>query len=199
MLVMSCTTSFSQGDTSTFKAQFALGANHPSKNGFVSGFEAKPLNFPTVNLGLQYLFRPALGAKLDFGFNRIASKSSSQDFKVNYLRINLQAVYNANRIFDLPQNKSVFFHAGPGISMIQPLNDFSQNKMSFPNAMAGVELHFGLFDNLSIYVDASYIYGFSEDFSPMSEGFGSFNGNLLTLTVGASISLSGCYFCERYE
>ncbi|MDD7886819.1 outer membrane beta-barrel protein [Flavivirga sp. 57AJ16] len=196
VLVMSSFVSVSQGDTSTFKAQFALGLNSPSKNGFVTGFEGKTYNFPTVNLGIQYMFKPMLGAKLDYGFSRISNQKDTQPFKLNYSRINLQAVYNANRIFNLSQNKGVFVHAGPGLTSVKPLGNFTQNKTSFMNAMAGVELHFGVSDKLSIYTDVSYIHGFAKDFEPISDGFGAFNGNLLTLTVGASISLSGCYYCE---
>ncbi|GAA3635578.1 outer membrane beta-barrel protein [Flavivirga jejuensis] len=194
---MSSFVTFSQGDTSTFKAQLALGLNSPLKNGFVSGFEGKTYNFPTVNLGVQYMFKPVLGAKLDFSFNRISNQNNTQEFKLNYTRINLQAVYNANKIFSsLRQNKGVFAHAGPGISMIKPLGNFAQNKTSFLNMMAGIEYHHGISSDLSVYVDVSYIHGFAKDFAPISDGFGAFNGNLLTLTIGASISLSGCYYCE---
>ncbi len=194
--VMSSFVSSSQGDTSTFKAQIALGLNSPSKNGFVAGFEGKTVNFPTVNLGFQYMFKPILGAKLDYSFSRMSNQKEAQAFKLNYSRINIQAVYNASRIFNLPQNKGVFVHAGPGLSTVKPLGNFTQNKTSFLNTMVGAELHFGVSDKLSIYTDVSYIYGFAKDFVPISDGFGAFNGNLLTLTVGASISLSGCYYCE---
>ncbi len=194
--VLSCFVSFSQGDTSTIKAQFALGLNSPSKNGFVNGFEGKTYNFPTVNLGVQYMFKPIFGTKLDYSFSRISNKKDAQMFKLNYSRINLQGVYNLNRIFNLSQDKGLFVHAGPGLSSVKPLGNFTQNKTSFFNAMAGVELHFGISDKLSVYTDVSYIHGFAKDFEPISEGFGAFNGNLLTLTVGASISLSGCYYCE---
>ncbi|WP_246040875.1 outer membrane beta-barrel protein [Flavivirga rizhaonensis] len=199
VFVMSNFMSSSQGNTSTFKAQFGLGLNSPSESGFVSGFEGKTSNFPTVNLGIQYMFKPVLGAKLDYSFNRISNKKEAQEFKLNYSRINLQAVYNANRIFNLSQNKGVFIHAGPGISTVKPLGNFTQNKTSFVNVMAGVELHFGISDKLSVYTDVSYIYGFAKDFEPISDGFGAFNGSLLTLTVGASISLSGCYYCEQND
>ncbi|MDO5968574.1 outer membrane beta-barrel protein [Flavivirga aquimarina] len=199
VFIMSGFVSFSQGDTSTIKAQFGLGLNSPSKNGFVASFEGKTLNLPTVNLGIQYMFKPILGAKLDYSFSRISNQKNTLEFKLNYSRINLQAVYNANRIFNLPQRVGVFVHAGPGFSMVKPLGNYTQNKTSFLNAMAGVEVHYGISDKLSVYADVSYIYGFAKDFAPISDGFGAFNGNLLTLTIGASISLSGCYFCEQYD
>ena len=199
VFIMSSFVSFSQGDTSTFKAQFALGLNSPSKNGFVSGFEGKTYNFPTVNLGIQYMFKPLLGVKLDYSFSRMSNKKNMQEFKLNYSRVNLQAVYNANRVFNLSQHTGVFIHAGPGFSTVKPLGNFTQNKTSFINAMAGIEFHRGISDKLSIYADVSYIHGFAKDFAPISDGFGAFNGNLLTLTIGASISLSGCYYCEQND
>lgn len=189
--------SFSQSDTSTFKAQVALGVNSPSTDGFVTGFEGKSLNFPTVSLGLQYMFKRNLGIKLDYGFNRISNESGTPDFKVNYSRINAQLVYDTSRILSFfPPRVGTFIHAGPGFSMIKPLGDYGENDESFLNMMAGMEFHYGLSDKLSIYLDMSYIHSFSRDFDPVTNGFGSFNGSLLTVTIGASISLSGCYYCE---
>ncbi|KAA5827964.1 outer membrane beta-barrel protein [Algibacter amylolyticus] len=186
---------FSQGDTSTFKAQFALGVNSPSSSGFVEDFESNSINFPTINLGLQYMFKQRLGVKLDLGYNRFANADNTPEFKVNYTRINAQAVYDASVITSFVDNLGAFVHAGPGFTMIKPLGDYGNNKTSYLNAMAGIELHYGVSDKLSIYVDASYVKGFSKDFSPVTSGFGSFNGDILTLTFGASISLSGCYYC----
>jgi hypothetical protein len=188
---------FSQNETSTFKAQFALGVNSPSSNGFVSNFEAKSINFPSINLGLQYMFKSPFGAKLDFGYNRFSNLDNTPEFKANYTRINAQLVYDTYGLFGaLPQNMGIFIHAGPGFSMVKPLGDYPENNTSFLNTMAGIEFHYGVSDTLSIYLDTSYILGFGKDFNPVSDGFGSFNGNLLTITIGASISLSGCYYCN---
>ncbi|AUP80149.1 outer membrane beta-barrel protein [Flavivirga eckloniae] len=198
-LIFICFVSSSQGNTSTFKAQFALGLNSPTEDGFVTGFEGKTINFPSVNVGVQYMFRQALGAKLDYGFNRMSNKSEASEFKLNYTRVNLQLVYNANRMFNLSQRTGVFVHAGPGYSNVSPLGNFTQNKTSFMNAMAGIEFHHGISDKLSIYADLAYVHGFLKDFSPVTDGYGSFNGNLVTLTIGASISLSGCYYCDQYD
>ena len=187
----------SQSDTSSIKAQFALGINSPSANGFVSNFEAKTVNFPSINLGVQYMFKPKFGAKLDFGYNRFSNLNDTLEFKINYTRFNAQFVYNASSIFSfLPQRIGTFVHGGPGFTTIKPLGSYTQNDTSFLNAMAGIEFHYGVSDKLSVYVDGSYILGFGKDFNPISEGFGSFNGNMLTLTIGASISLSGCQYCN---
>lgn len=188
---------FSQMDSNTIKAQFALGVNNPSLDGFVSSFEPQVVNFPSINLGVQYMFKPLLGAKLDFGYNRFSNSNSTAEFKVNYTRFNAQLVYNTSRLTSfLPKPMATFVHAGPGYTAIKPLGNYPQNDTSFLNAMAGVEFHYGLSEKLSMYVDVSYIYGFAKDFDPISSGFGSFNGNVLTLTIGASISLSGCKYCD---
>tara|TARA_R110002049_G_scaffold305738_1_gene503140 strand:- start:11937 stop:12575 length:639 start_codon:yes stop_codon:yes gene_type:complete len=188
---------FSQNDTSIVKVQFAFGVNSPSDNGFVSNFESKSINFPSINLGAQYMFNPTFGAKLDFGYNRFSNLKNTPDFKVNYTRINAQLVYDVNTLlYFLPERLAVFAHAGPGFSMIKPLDDYGENKTSFLNAMAGIEFHYGISDRLSVYLDLSYMSSFSRDFKPVSKGFGSFNGNLSTITFGASISLSGCYYCQ---
>ncbi|WP_445955577.1 outer membrane beta-barrel protein [Yeosuana sp.] len=191
-----CFSGFSQVDTSTLKAQIALGVNSPSSDGFVGNFESKSINFPTINLGIQYMVSPTFGAKLDFGYNRFSNLNDTPEFKVNYSRINAQLVYNATRVFGfLPNNMGVFMHAGPGLSFIKPLGNYPDNKTSYLNLMYGMEFHFGISDSLSWYIDGSYISGFSDDFNPVSDGFGSFNGNLLNVSVGVSMSLTGCYFC----
>jgi len=188
---------FSQGDTSKIKTQIGLGINSPSSNGFVTSFKGKSINFPTVNLGLQYMLKPKLGVKLDYGFNRISNENNFPEFKLNYSRINLQAVYDASRLLSISHRMGTFIHAGPGISMIKPLGNYGNNTTSFFNALGGVEWHYGISDSLTVFVDTSYVWGLGEDFNPVASGFGSFNGNLFTATFGISISLSGCYFCGK--
>ena len=197
MTVLAVSTASAQLETSKWKALVSLGINSPSQEGLVAPFEANTINFPTINLGLQRMFTPQLGAKLDFGYNRFANADDTPEFKTNYTRINLQFVYDGTRFFSfLPIDTGVVFHAGPGYSMIKPLGDYGNNKTSFLNGMAGLEFHYGLSRSVSAFFDASYIYGFGKDFDPITEGFGSFNGNLLTVTVGVAVSLSGCYTCN---
>ncbi len=185
-----------QGETKTVKVQFALGVNNPSSEGFVDGFEANTINFPTINLGIQYMFASKMGAKLDLGYNRFGNTDNSLDFKTNYTRINGQFVYDLSGFISFLGRIGAFAHAGPGISIVKPLGNYGDNKTSYLNGMGGLEFHYGISDKLSIYLDTSYVLGFGKEFSPLSNGFGSFNGNLLTVTIGASISLSGCYYCR---
>lgn len=196
--LMSCFLVWGQGDTSTFKVQFAIGVNSPSVEGFVSNFEPKSISLPTFNFGAQYMFRPKFGAKLDFGFNRFTNLDNTPEFKINYTRINAQLVYDASRLFNFVIPRiGIFTHIGPGFTFINPLGNYTENNTSFFNAMGGLELHYALLDAVSVYLDGSYILAYSDEFKPVSSGFGSFNGNILTVTIGLSLSLSGCYFCER--
>ena len=195
-IVFGLTTTKAQIETSRWKALIALGVNSPSQDGFVKPFEANGLNFPTINLGVQHMFNKQMGAKLDFGYNRFEQAENTPEFKVNYSRINAQFVYDASPDFTfLPYGTGIVFHAGPGYSMIKPLNDYGDNKISYLNVMAGTEFHYALSRTVSAYFGASYILGFSDEFEPVSTGYGSFNGNLLTFTVGVAVSLSGCATC----
>ena len=188
--------SFAQRDTNIWKAQIALGLNSPSQSGFVEGFESKSMNFPTVNAGFQRMLKRQLGAKLDFGFNRFSSDGDSPEFKINYTRINVQGVYDPTEsISFLPERIGLVVHAGPGYSMVKPLGNYSNNKVSFLNVMAGLEVHYGISQRMSLYTDVSYVLGLGKDFDPVTNGFGSFNGNLMTITFGITFSLSGCKFC----
>ena len=188
-----------QSDTSKWKLQLAFGFNYPNIDGFVSGFEAKPLNFPTINIGVQHMFTRTKGVKLDFGYNRFSNADNSLEFKTNYSRINAQFVYDATTVFGfLPTAISLIGHAGPGFSIVKPLGNYGDNKISFLNAMAGIEIHYSISETFSVFTDVSYIYSFSGDktYNPISEGFGTFNGNLFAVTFGVSVSLSGCYYCD---
>ncbi len=189
--------SFSQAGEGDFTARFALGVNNPSSDGFEANFESKTINFPTVNLGFQYMFKPKLGANLDFGYNRFSRANNTPEFKVNYSRINVQLVYNASALTSFSNRLGAFVHAGPGFSMIKPLGDFGNNTTNYLNVMGGLELHYGVSNSFSVYLDTAYIKGFAKEFNPVSNGFGSFNGDLLTVTLGVSISLDGCYFCAN--
>lgn len=196
VIVLFTTLSFAQKSTNKWKAQIALGVNSPSQSGFVEGFESQSINFPTVNAGFQRMFKPQLGAKLDFGFNRFSNGDNSPEFKINYTRINAQLVFDPTEsIGFLPPRIGLVTHAGPGYSFVKPLGDFSGNKVSFLNVMAGLEVHYALSEYMSLYTDVSYILGFGKDFDPVINGFGSFNGNLLTITFGITFSLSGCHYC----
>jgi hypothetical protein len=187
---------YAQKATNEIKAQLAVGINSPSQSGFVEQFQGKSVNFPTVNLGVQYMFKRQLGAKLDFGFNRVSSDDSSIEFKSNYTRINAQFVYDPTEAIGfLPLRLGLVAHAGPGYSLVKPLGDFGDNKRSFLNLMGGLEIHYAMSEYMSLYTDVSYIAGFGGDFDSITEGFGSFNVNLLTITFGITFSLSGCQYC----
>lgn len=196
-LILMSTLCFSQEDTSKWKALISFGLNSPSQDGLIQPFEANSINFPSINLGIQHMFKPQLGAKLDFGYNRFTNANNSPDFKVNYTRINAQLVYDTTRDLSfLPLGIGMVLHAGPGYTMIKPLDIYRENKNSYLNVMVGLELHYTMSKTVSLFVDGSYIMGFAGDFDPITDGAGSFNGNMLTLTFGASISLSGCRTCN---
>ncbi len=187
---------FGQSETSRWKAQISFGTNFPNEAGFVDGFEGNSVNFPTINLGVQRMFKPQYGVKLDFGYNRIQNASNSPYFKINYTRINAQFVYDASRLLNfLPESFGIVAHAGPGMSFVKPLT-YQDNKLSYFNLMAGIEFHYAVSRTFSVFLDTSYIYGVSGDFDPVTDGYGAFNGNLFTATIGLSVSLSGCYFCD---
>ena len=196
-------TSFSYGQRSVakWKLQLALGPNHGFASGFTEEAYGQRLNFPTVNIGLQHFFSNQFGAKLDVGFNRLKSGPNLPEFKTNYTRINAQLVYDPS--FDigfLPERVRIVLHAGPGISFTKPLGNLKANKLTFLNAMAGGELHYGISQGLSIYGGGAFVFSFSgKDLTTLQQsGYGAFNGTLIYATIGISVSLSGCYYCDQW-
>lgn len=192
-LLLISTLGFAQEDTNKWRALLGVGFNSPSQSGLITPFEARGLNFPTIHLGVQHMLTQELGVRVDYGYNRFSNTNKAPDFKINYNRVNAQVVYNVPFLFE---DIGFLFHAGPGYTMIKPLDIYRDNKTSYLNAMAGLELSYILSDTVSLFVDGSYIFGFADDFDPVIEGAGSFNGNVFALTFGATISLINCRTCN---
>ncbi|WP_111682305.1 cell envelope biogenesis protein OmpA [Winogradskyella tangerina] len=185
--------------TSKWKALVALGFNYPTTDGFVDGTFAQSINFPTVNIGIQHMFKRSYGVKLDYGFNRFKNDSESPEFKVNYSRINAQFVFDATETLGfLPPRMRTILHAGPGFSFVTPLGNLGDNKQSYLNLLGGLELHYAINEKVSIYTDIAYIYGLTslDDYDPVLDGLGAFNGSVFNITLGLAISLSGCQYCD---
>jgi len=183
-----------------WRAQFALGVNHPANSGFANNVEAKPVNFPTINLGIQRMITRQIGVRLEYGFNRFSNNDNSPEFKINYSRINALAVFDPlDYIKVLPEKLRLFFHGGPGLTFIKPLGNLTANKENYLNLNIGSQIHYDLSETVTVFTDLSYLLGISTsyDFDPALAGLGEFKGNLLTLTVGISISLTHCYYCNQ--
>ena len=99
-------------DTSKWKALFAVGLNYPTTDGFVTGSYATPVNFPTVNLGIQHMFKRTYGVKLDYGFNRFKSDDESLEFKINYSRVNAQFVFDPSEYIGFLSFNRLIIEAG---------------------------------------------------------------------------------------
>lgn len=186
-------------ETSKWKALFAVGVNYATTDGFVKGSYAQPLNFPTVNLGIQHMLKSQYGVKLDYGFNRFKNADDTPDFKINYSRINAQFVFDPSEYIGfLPRRLRTVVHAGPGLAFVKPLGTLGDNKQTFVNLLGGFELHYAINEKVSVYTDVAYLYGLTslDDYNPALNGLGAFNGSVFNLTFGVAISLSGCQYCD---
>lgn len=185
--------------TSKWKALFAVGFNYPTTDGFVDGTYAQSLNFPTVNIGVQHMFKRTYGVKLDYGFNRFSNDNESPEFKINYSRINAQFVFDPTEYLGfLPPRLRTILHAGPGFSFVKPLGNLGDNKQSYLNLLGGLELHYAINEKVSVYTDVAYIYGLTslDEYDPAISGLGAFNGSVFNVTFGIAVSLSGCQYCD---
>jgi hypothetical protein len=197
LTLLATSTSFAQRDVEKWKLQLAVGVNNPIDRVKNDGYYTKYINFPTVNIGVQHMFSENLGAKLDFGYNRSSDADASLPFKLNYSRINAQAVYDFKELISfLPSGIGVVGHAGPGISMTKPLGDFVDNTYTYLNLLGGLEIHYRVAESYSFFVDGSYAFSslFKNKYDYEIDGF-SFRGDLMYVVVGVSVSLSGCRYC----
>lgn len=199
LLVVTTNVSAQWKQTMKWKGIMALGISYPFTDGFVQGSYAQPVNFPTLTLGVQRMFKEQYGARADYSFNRFANADASAEFKINYTRFNVQFVYDPTSYLNfMPQRLAIVLHAGPGISFSKPLNGIMGRNQTYANLLGGLELHYFITQRLSVFGDFSYIWGLTslEDYNPPLSGLGAFNGSLFTITVGLSISLSGCKYCD---
>lgn len=186
-------------ESSKWKALVALGFNSPSDGGFVEGSASQSINFPTVNLGIQHMFKREYGVKLDFGFNRFKNEDNTPEFKANYSRVNAQFVFDlSDYIGFLPQRMSTVLHAGPGLTFVKPLGNLGDNKQTYLNLLGGLEFHYAINEKVAVYTDIAYLLGVTslDDYNPALDGLGAFNGDLFNVTFGLSIALSGCQYCD---
>jgi Outer membrane protein beta-barrel domain len=187
-----------QEETDKWKLQLALGVNNPIDDGKNDGYFTKYLNFPSVNLGIQYMFTRQFGAKLDYGFNRSSNDTGSKEFKLNFSRVNFQFVYDVtNDLRFLPESITIVANIGPGMSFTQPLGNDSENTYTYLNLLAGLEIHYKVSRTFSVFTDVSYAYSLAskDKYDANIDGF-SFNGDLIYASIGISVSLSGCYYCN---
>lgn len=178
--------------TQRWKLQIAIGLNNPIEDGSTVGYFSEYANFPTIGLGVQYMFKPDWGVKLDFGYNRASETGDSFPFILNYSRINAQIVYDATNVLGfLPNRLGLVGHIGPGLSFTKPSEPYSDNTYTFLNLLSGAELYYRLSNTLSIYGDLSYVFSLagSDRYDVNVDGF-SFNGDLLYLTLGLTINLN---------
>lgn len=174
-----------------WKLQVAIGLNNPLEDGSTVGYFSEYVNFPTIGVGVQYMFKPDWGVKLDLGYNRASETGDSFPFVLNYTRVNTQIVYDAtNALGFLPNRIGLVGHIGPGISFTKPLEPYNDNTYTFLNLLAGAELNYRLSNSLSIYSDLSYVFSIasSDKYDVNVDGF-SFNDDLLYLTLGLTINL----------
>ena len=199
LTLMTTSLSVAQKDIEKWKLQLTLGINNTIDQEETPNYFSKFINFPSINLGVQHMFSRNLGAKIDVGYNRSSEAENSLPYKLNYTRVNAQAVYDFKDLITfLPDPIGIVAHAGPGVSMTKPLANFANNTYTYFNVMGGLEVHYRLTESLSVYVDGGYAYSLSNEkkYDLNSDGF-SFDGDLVYVAFGVSISLSGCHYCNR--
>ena len=88
-------------------------------------------------------------------------------------------------------------HLGPGLSLSKPLGIYSGNSATFLNLNAGVAYEFVLSKRVSLFSDLNYTHSFASEaaYDVLTEGY-SFNGAVIQASVGISVALSGCKYCE---
>lgn len=132
------------------------------------------------NLGVRYMFSPRFGLKLDGSFDKFENnkKTDSKPFEVNQIRVGIQGVVNAARLFNIQEQIGRFgllVHAGFQYARVTPKLDSGIDPIAGPSnynytennlgVMFGVSPEFRISKRISIIADFSTVANFRQHFA----------------------------------
>lgn len=182
---------------------------------FAPGYMSNALGFGHGDLGVRYMLTPYLGAKLDFGFDRIKNDefgnllnvgdfpgAASLEFETHYVRSSLQLYMNIGRMAHLPTlnpKLGAYFHGGLGYSSLKSQknsvwfqNWSNQGTDEMLHFMFGGTVQYKLASRFALHADITWIANAwstkTWDFTKNDFNRGAEN-RLLNLSIGGSYYL----------
>ena len=127
------------------------------------------------------------GLKLDMGYDSFR-KDGIDNYGSNYIRFSAQAVNNLTRTLGLRPHSDATFnllaHGGLGYARLE--SESKSGNDNIGHVILGITPQVKLTQNLALYLDASYIANFSQNynFNGATNINGSFTGSLYNLSAG---------------
>ena len=207
--IFACATSFAQDSTEVSKVDeynkwsIELNAGQskgikPYTTGYFASDRDKVLGSITLNhyeLGVRYMFSPTFGLKLDGAYDKLENLSDlSSDFELQQIRIGLQGVVNAARLFDIQEKLGRFgmlFHGGVQVAQMTPKMGPLEGKNEWNGGiMVGFTPEFRIMKNLALTADFTLISNVRQHFNWDGAAYSDDNNNLAGSMYTTSLGLS---------
>ena len=150
--------------------------------------------FNHYNLGVRYMFSPKFGLKLDGAYDNLKNLSDeSLDFEMRQIRIGLQGVVNAARLFDIQESLGRFgmlLHGGIQVANMSPQMGINKGKNEWNGGiMVGFTPEFRITKNLAVTADFTLISNVRQHFN-WDGAYSDENNNLAGSMYSTSLGLS---------
>jgi OmpA-OmpF porin, OOP family len=127
------------------------------------GYFSPTLNMGHGDLGLRYMFNEKFGVKGDLGFGTFNEfKGKSPEFTTNYLRADIQMVWNIGRMMNfehINRNLGLLMHFGSGFGRMNfEQTVFNQEADYVYNIISGITGQYKLSNRISLTGDITYIH-----------------------------------------
>jgi OOP family OmpA-OmpF porin len=208
--IFTCVTSFAQDSTEVSKVDeynkwsIELSAGQgkgikPYTDGYFASNADKVLGsftFNHFNLGVRYMFSPKFGLKLDGAYDNLQNLSDeSLDFEMRQIRIGLQGVVNAARLFDIQESLGRFgmlLHGGVQVAQMTPQMGINEGVSEWNGGiMVGFTPEYRISKNLAVTADFTLISNVRQHFNwdgAYSDSSNNLAGSMYTTTIGISYS-----------
>lgn len=175
----------------------AKGIKPYTENYFASDRD-KVLGSITLNhyeLGVRYMFSPTFGLKLDGAYDKLENLSDeSEKFELQQIRIGLQGVVNAARLFDIQEKLGRFgmlFHGGVQVAQMTPQMGVLEGRSEWNGGiMVGFTPEFRITKNLALTADFTLISNVRQHFNWDGAAYSDDNNNLAGSMYTTSLGLS---------
>ncbi len=155
------------------------------------------LDLNHFNLGVRYMISPIFGMKLDFAYDIIRNQegSGSLEFEMEQMRIGLQGVVNAVRLFNFEERAGRFgmlFHGGLQAARMLPKMGPNEGRDEYNvGVMIGVMPQIRITSRLGAYLDITYLGNVRQHFNwdgSYADQSNNLSGSMYTTAIGLTYS-----------
>ena len=155
------------------------------------------IEFNHFSIGTRYMISPKFGVKLDFAYDKLENQdgSGSLPFEMQVLRVGLQGVVNAVRLFSFEERAGRFgllFHGGFQATQMTPKLGFNKDREEFNGGiMLGFTPQIRITNKLGFHADFTMLSNVRQHYNwdgSYSEPSNNLAGSMYTVSIGLSYS-----------